>query len=75
MFDELVDNNDAGSFDEKNTLFESERGRRSRRHASAASPRFMGMTARQRFILSMMLLLAVCSLGSMCLLITGKIAF
>jgi hypothetical protein len=31
------------------------------------------MTPLQRFILAFMLLMAVCALGSMCLLITGKI--
>ncbi len=35
---------------------------------------FLGMTPLQRFIIAVMLLIAVCSLGSMCLLITGKIS-
>jgi hypothetical protein len=34
---------------------------------------FLGMTAPQRFILSLLLLIAVIVLGSFCLLITGKI--
>jgi hypothetical protein len=33
------------------------------------------MTPRQRFILSVLVLLSVCALGSMCLLITGRIGF
>jgi hypothetical protein len=37
------------------------------------SGRFLGMTPMQRFIVSLMLLFAVCSLGAMCLLITDKI--
>jgi len=31
------------------------------------------MTAIQRFIIAVMLMVAVCTLGAMCLLITGKI--
>ncbi len=37
------------------------------------SGRFLGMTAPQRFVIALMLMIAVCTLGSMCLLITGKI--
>jgi hypothetical protein len=33
------------------------------------------MTPAQRFIIAAMLMLAVCSLGAMCLLLTGKIGF
>ena len=35
--------------------------------------RLLGMTPQQRFILSVLVLLSVCALGSMCLLITGRI--
>ena len=35
--------------------------------------RFLGMTSFQRFVVALMLLFAVCALGSMCLLITQKI--
>lgn len=38
-----------------------------------SSGKFLGMTATQRFIIAMMLLIAVCTLGSMCLLLTGRI--
>ncbi len=34
---------------------------------------FLGMTAPQRFILALLLLIAVIVLGTFCLLITGKI--
>ena len=37
------------------------------------SKRLLGMTAQQRFVIALMLMFAVCSLGAMCLLITGKI--
>ncbi len=46
-----------------------------RRRAVLSNGRFLGMTPVQRLILAVMLFLAVCSLGSMCLLITGKLGF
>ena len=38
-----------------------------------ANGKFLGMTATQRLIISIMLLVAVCTLGTMCLLLTGRI--
>lgn len=35
---------------------------------------FMGLSAGQRLVLALLLLLAVCVLGTMCLLITGRIS-
>lgn len=37
------------------------------------SKNFLGMTAPQRFLLSLLLLIAVVVLGTFCLLVTGKI--
>lgn len=37
------------------------------------SGRLLGMTAIQRFIIAVMLMIAVCVSGSMCLLLTNKI--
>jgi hypothetical protein len=39
-----------------------------------STSRFMGLTAGQRFVLSILLLLAVVVMGSMCLLVLGKVA-
>lgn len=38
-----------------------------------ASGRFLGMTAPQRFVISLMLLFTVCLLGVLVLLVTGRI--
>ena len=35
--------------------------------------KLLGMTAMQRFIIAVMLMVTVCTLGTMCLLLTGKI--
>ncbi len=47
--------------------------------APAAAPSrpvrgFLGLSAPQRFVLALLVLLAVCVLGTMCLLITGRIS-
>ena len=50
---------------------------RQKRRASAgvgAQTGFLGMTAQQRFVLAIMILLMVCILGSFFLLITGSVA-
>ena len=38
-----------------------------------SSSKLLGMTPVQRFIIAVMLMVAVCTLGAMCLLLTGKI--
>jgi hypothetical protein len=43
--------------------------------SSSKNGRFLGMSPIQRFIVAVMLMFAVCSLGAMCLLITEKISF
>lgn len=35
--------------------------------------KFLGMTPSQRFIIAVMMMIAVCTLGTMCLLVTGKL--
>ena len=37
--------------------------------------RFMGMTARQRFLLSVMLLITVCVMGVLAMVVTGRMGF
>ena len=71
MFDNLRDDAEA-SFYEEDTLPPDE-------ELLATVPKrrtggkMLGMTPVQRFILAVMLMVAVCTLGSMCLLLTGKI--
>jgi len=43
-------------------------------YAARSQTRFMGMTAEQRFVVAVMILLSVCILGSFFLLITGSVA-
>jgi hypothetical protein len=71
MFDNLRDDA-ASSFYEEDTQPPDE-------EAFVAAPKrknsgkFLGMTPMQRLIIAVMLMIAVCTLGAMCLLLTGKI--
>jgi anti-sigma factor RsiW len=48
--------------------------RQAQKATKSSSDTFMGMTAAQRFIVALMVLLMVCLLGAFFLLVTGKIA-
>jgi hypothetical protein len=73
MFDNLRE--DASKpFEEEKAQFQSAAGTQSS-FGAPSSKRILGMTAVQRFIITFMLFLAVCIIGSMALLITGKIGF
>ena len=69
MLDNLRDDATSKPFYEDEAQFQPAAGTAAPR---LGSPRLLGMTAPQRFLVALMLLLAVCSLGAMCLLITGK---
>jgi hypothetical protein len=77
MFDNLRDSASSSSFyeEESNDLYKepaskplASLGSLPRRRES----RFLGMTAQQRFILSFMLMFTVCLLGTMAMLVLGK---
>ena len=81
MFDNLRD--DASSFyeeDDSEFLFQEEKqDAPSTFDALPARPRkkmgrLLGMTDKQRFIIVVMLMIAVCTLGTMCLLVTGRMS-
>jgi hypothetical protein len=71
MFDNLRDDAEA-SFYEEDTLPPDEELILSTPKRKS-SGKLLGMTPIQRFIIAVMLMVAVCTLGSMCLLLTGKI--
>ena len=71
MFDNLRDESKSSPFYEEEAKFQQAAGT-----PAAASVRgsrsFLGMTAPQRFILSVMVMVTVCVMGAMALLITGR---
>ena len=70
MLDDLRDDTDFIEEDD------DQRGNQNKRTSAAAGAQtgFLGMTAQQRFVLAVMILLMVCILGSFFLLITGSVA-
>lgn len=76
MFDNLRDSASSSPFYEDDIDPQSEK----QAPAASASPirpantRFLGMTAMQRFILSLMLLFTVCVLGTLALFILGRMS-
>ncbi|HEX8990769.1 MAG TPA: hypothetical protein VF784_03755 [Anaerolineales bacterium] len=78
MFDNLREQADSTPFYEDEAQFRDVEDLRPKapppRNTSSGGGRFLGMTPLQRFILAILLLISVCVLGSMCLLITGRIS-
>jgi len=73
MFDNLRD--DAASkpyYEEDQAKFQPAAGTGS---SANRSGRLLGMTSMQRFVISFLLFMAVCVIGSLFLLITNKISF
>jgi hypothetical protein len=73
MFDNLREDAESSPYYEEETKFQP---------AAVATPvyrapsrRILGMTGVQRFVISFMFFLAVCVIGAMALLVTGKIGF
>lgn len=71
MFDNLREDAASSSLYEEEAKYQPAAGTSS--SAKPRSRRILGMNAQQRFIIALMMMFAVCSLGAMCLLITGKI--
>ena len=71
MFDNLRDDAESSFYEEDTQPPDEEFDMSSPKRSSGG--KILGMTPIQRFIIAVMLMIAVCTLGSMCLLITGKI--
>jgi len=69
MFDDLRSQSDESGFDQP----QEEQDGAKTRLAYRRQDRFLGMTAPQRFVIALMLLIMVCLLGSFCLLVTYKV--
>ena len=73
MFDNLREDANSNLYDEE-AKFQSTVSTESA-FGAPSSRRILGMTAVQRFVIVFMLFLAVCIIGTMALLIMGKIGF
>ncbi len=81
MFDNLREDansmpffDDEARFDEPEEQKPAKPAKPARRTTvSSRNGRFLGMTPAQRFFVAVLLFISVCALGSMCLLITGRV--
>ena len=77
MFDGLRDDTpDSGGFDDQQVAFFPEEKKTAPRPVRMKrSGQLLGMTPQQRFLLAVMLMVMVCTLGAACMLISGSFAF
>jgi hypothetical protein len=82
MFDNLRDSADSSFYEEEqNDLYKEQAapGRKTasapRRRRSSSNGQFLGMSAQQRFILAVMLMLTVCIMGTLAMFVTQRMAF
>jgi hypothetical protein len=71
MLDNLRDDASSTFYEDDPLLSEEVRAATPPRQRT--SGKFLGMTPVQRFIIATMLMVAVCALGTMCLLLTNRI--
>ncbi|RIK31851.1 MAG: hypothetical protein DCC56_06640 [Anaerolineae bacterium] len=77
MFDNLRESASSSSFyeEEANELYREPESKPLVAPAKRrGAPRFLGMTAQQRFLLSLMLLFTVCALGTLAMFLLGKMS-
>lgn len=75
MFDNLRDSASSFYEEEPNDLYKEPEAKpavKSKRGKS--NGRFLGMTAQQRFILSLMLMLTVCIIGTLAMFVLGRMS-
>lgn len=72
MFDNLRDQANAGPIPDEDPKFDNSSGTGSKRKGS--SSHFLGMTPEQRFFVTFIIMIMVIILGTMCLLVTGRIS-
>jgi len=70
MFDNLRNEGEKTPFYEEEAKFQAAAGTHEPDLRSVS--RLFGMTPRQRFVLAMLFLFATCSLGTMCMFVTGR---
>ena len=77
MFDNLRDSAESSFYDEEpNDVYKEPRPAASapRRRGNRSNGRFLGMSAQQRFLISLMLMFTVCLVGTLAMFILGKMS-
>lgn len=76
MFDNLRDSAESSFYEEEpNDLYKEPIARPApSRRPATSSARFLGMTAQQRFLISVMLMFTVCIMGTLAMFVLGKMS-
>jgi len=75
MFDNLRDSAESSFYEEEpNDLYKEPVAKPAPRRRAARNGRFLGMTAQQRFLLSVMLLFTVCIMGTLAMFVLDKMS-
>ena len=75
MFDNLRDSAESSFYEEEpNDLYKEPVAKPAPRRRPARNGRFLGMTAQQRFLLSVMLLFTVCIMGTLAMFLLEKMS-
>jgi len=75
MFDNLRDSAESSFYEEEpNDLYKEPVAKPAPKRHLRSNARFMGMTAQQRFLISVMLMFTVCIVGTLAMFVLGKMA-
>ena len=75
MFDNLRDSAESSFYEEEtNDLYKEPVAKPVPKRRRSSNARFLGMTAQQRFLVSVMLMFTVCIIGTLAMFILGKMS-
>ena len=74
MFDNLRDPADSSFYEEEKNDLYKEPAPKPAAPRRRSSGRFLGMTAQQRFLISLMLMFTVCLIGTLAMFVLGKMS-
>jgi hypothetical protein len=75
MFDNLRDSAESSFYEEEpNDLYKEPIAQPAPKRRRANNARFLGMTAQQRFLISVMVMFTVCIIGTLAMFVLGKMS-
>jgi hypothetical protein len=75
MFDNLRDSAESSFYEEEpNDLYKEPVAQPAPKRRRTNNARFLGMTAQQRFLISVMLMFTVCIIGTLAMFVMGKMS-
>jgi hypothetical protein len=75
MFDNLRDSAESSFYEEEpNDLYKEPIAQPAPKRRTKSNARFLGMTAQQRFLISVMVMFTVCIIGTLAMFVLGKMS-